>query len=436
MVARESIAVRVATLILVVLVFGPIGCKKPKENPSGESSGNNAAPSTQPTPSNPPPSQSGPLPNGSVAPIDWLSRFAGGPATFWIWGDASEKPYFLRTSFAAKGINAAKLKAAADDHLILTLNGKQLAASDDWHDGVEVDVTNALLPERNELVVRVWNNHGPSGFLFKLVMVSETGEVKYIVSDDSWTAAEDQGDKGKAVSKVAKYGELPWGVEFNFAAAVRLNQPAVKPNTPTESTPKEKPPAEAKKTTPPPKTEDTKWITEAKREYLAALQDKERRMTTRAREVGALDRLRLEAAKAMAETVQEYVKDGGDIANLPRNMVDPALVLIPDFIAAHRRESVIRSPDYPELVRQGKVPLYYPADKRKALYAEFSKITGIKTEWSVVVPFSGLTASEMDLLGKGLPGLKEGGLGRLSKEQRLLLLKAGALEFVSKQLGY
>src|SRR4029079_14070045 len=58
------------------------------------------------------------------------------------------------------------------------------------------------------------NDGGPSGFVLKLVMANDKGEVKYLVSDTSWTASEKKGAKRVAAKRFAKYGDQPWGNVF------------------------------------------------------------------------------------------------------------------------------------------------------------------------------------------------------------------------------
>src|SRR5207248_5563122 len=90
---------------------------------------------------------------------------------------------------------------------------------DEWENGAEADVTKLLKAEGNEFVAEVWNDDGPSGFVLKLVMTTDKGETKYVVSDESWMAAEKKEGKGVAAKKIAKYGDQPWGNVFQTAVA-------------------------------------------------------------------------------------------------------------------------------------------------------------------------------------------------------------------------
>ncbi len=153
------------------------------------------------------------------AAVDAAKLFNAGPTPLWIWGADQNKDYTLRSeSFAAQGVKAAKVKVSADNHVVLFLNGTQVAASDEWQEGAEADVMKHLKAEGNELVAAVRNDSGPAGFVLKLAMTTEKGETKYIVSDETWRADENKGDKGVAVKKIAKYGAPPWGKVFDGAA--------------------------------------------------------------------------------------------------------------------------------------------------------------------------------------------------------------------------
>jgi putative heme-binding domain-containing protein len=164
-----------------------------------------------------------PKPETAVKQAGWEERFAAGPKPLWIWGNDPNTRYYLRKSFDGTGA-AARVKYTADNHMRLYLNGKEVGQCDEWQDGAEADVTKLLKEKGNELVAEVWNDGGPSGFALKLVIVPEKGEVKYLVSDETWTAAEKPDGKAVAVKKIAKYGDQPWGNVFQAA----ITQPGSK----------------------------------------------------------------------------------------------------------------------------------------------------------------------------------------------------------------
>lgn len=145
----------------------------------------------------------------------WEARFSKGPAPLWIWGADPDKAYFLKKTFDGKAATA-KVKFTADNHVKLTLNGTLVGSCDEWQDGAEADVTKLLKDKGNELVAEVANAGGPSGFVLKLVLADDRA-TRYVVSDESWTAAEKKDGKEIAVKKVAKYGDQPWGNVFQTA---------------------------------------------------------------------------------------------------------------------------------------------------------------------------------------------------------------------------
>src|SRR5262249_7120583 len=133
---------------------------------------------------------------GAAGQEGWAERFGGGPNPLWIWGADKAPRYFLRKSFDGTA-TAAKVKYTADNHVKLFLNGKEVGQCDEWQDGAEADVTKLLKPEGNELLAEVWNDDGPSGFVLKLALVTDKGQTKYVVSDDTGTSSEKEGEKGE-----------------------------------------------------------------------------------------------------------------------------------------------------------------------------------------------------------------------------------------------
>jgi len=155
--------------------------------------------------------------------VDSEKAFAGGPTPAWIWGADANKNYSLRKEFTAdEAVKSARLKVSGDNHVKLFLNGKEVAASDEWAEPAEADVTKLIKKGKNELVAEVRNDGGIAGCVFKLVLIPEKGEPVYVVSDDIWTAAEKKADAGVKAKIVAKYGDAPWGKVFD-AAAVQPN---------------------------------------------------------------------------------------------------------------------------------------------------------------------------------------------------------------------
>jgi putative heme-binding domain-containing protein len=146
-------------------------------------------------------------------------KLAGGPTPLWIWGDDINKKYALRKEFAG-GSTAARLKATCDNRMVVSINGQVVARSDEWQAPVEVDVQKYLKADNNVLVSEVINDGGAAGFVLKLAMTMPNGDVKYVVTDESWQAADKKdAEKWVAVKKIAKLGDAPWGEVFTKAAA-------------------------------------------------------------------------------------------------------------------------------------------------------------------------------------------------------------------------
>ena len=153
-----------------------------------------------------------------VVEAGWPAKFDAGPVPSWIWGASVDENYNLTKQFDAGSVTIAKLKVSADNHVILYLNGKQIAASDEWAEPAEADVTK-LLKDKNELVAEGRNDGGPAGLVFKLAMFDQaTKKTTYIVSDTTWTASLKKNGKGVPAKAVAKYGDAPWGNVFDTSS--------------------------------------------------------------------------------------------------------------------------------------------------------------------------------------------------------------------------
>ncbi len=207
-------------------------------------------------------------------------------------------------------------------------------------------------------------------------------------------------------------------------STVAVASPPPKATIPTTSAGPSKPNVK-----PPTKTDDRKWVAEARVEYLNALEEKERRMSAAQRRLGLMNRAEIETGKEAVKLVQANGLDRS-----PEAVIRSAEAVAPETIAALRRERVVNSPEYTELVRNGAYPLFHPTAKREELYTEFAAAVGEKAKWSVALRFAALTAKEMDELIEGVRRLKDGGLGKLTKPQRLLLLKAGGLDYFAAQI--
>ncbi|MBL8800122.1 MAG: heme-binding protein, partial [Planctomycetia bacterium] len=146
-----------------------------------------------------------------TAPSGEKDLFAQGPTPLWVWGADSKQRYVLRKEFAG-GSSAAKLKATCDNQMTLYINGQQVAASGEWQSPVEVDIQKHLKSDKNVLLAEVTNTDGVAGFVLKLVQTMPDGAQRYVVSDETWQAADKKdAEKWVAVAKVGKLGDAPWG---------------------------------------------------------------------------------------------------------------------------------------------------------------------------------------------------------------------------------
>jgi putative heme-binding domain-containing protein len=148
--------------------------------------------------------------------------FQRGPTPFWIWGADDNRRYLLRKEFEG-GATTARLKAACDNRMKLSLNGREIARGETWQTPVEVDVRKFLKPGKNVLQAEVVNEDGPAGFVLKLVLAKAGEKTRYVVSDESWQATEAKKNAQPAPArKIAKLGDEPWKDVFSAPAQVGL----------------------------------------------------------------------------------------------------------------------------------------------------------------------------------------------------------------------
>ncbi|WP_422927171.1 c-type cytochrome [Singulisphaera sp. PoT] len=154
-----------------------------------------------------------PLPAGVPNPA--LEPLKQGPAPQWIWGKDISRRYFLRTNFDG-GTKSAAIRAAADDKFTIFLNGRRVASGTAWNTPVDVDITREVRNGKNELIVEVENMAGsPAGLALKLALTGADGKTRYVVSDDSWRAAEARRSRDwAAVQTFGAMGVAPWNDVF------------------------------------------------------------------------------------------------------------------------------------------------------------------------------------------------------------------------------
>ncbi|HZW10348.1 MAG TPA: hypothetical protein VFF69_10635, partial [Phycisphaerales bacterium] len=152
---------------------------------------------------------------------------AAGQDAEWIWvaGEptAGQRAHLVRL-FEVKGQAArARLVATCDNHMVVSINGREVARSDSWESPVAAEVADALRPGRNVVAVEGWNDGGAAGMALRLEITYEDGGKQRVVSSGEWRAAEEApegwerpGFQVRGWGRAASLGStadasLPWG---------------------------------------------------------------------------------------------------------------------------------------------------------------------------------------------------------------------------------
>jgi putative heme-binding domain-containing protein len=133
----------------------------------------------------------------SVSP----SLFKDGPAPKWIWGADEEKSYVIRTTFQGTG-KSAWLRATCDNAMTIYVNGKKVAASDNFNRPETLDIKSRLKNGENVIEAEVVNSGGPAGFVAKLAIIGTDGTVRYLVTDESWKVADSRTSTETALPRI------------------------------------------------------------------------------------------------------------------------------------------------------------------------------------------------------------------------------------------
>ena len=154
----------------------------------------------------------------TVAVAKPKSKFdvAAGPEALWIWNQgAAAQACFIRKEFKVADVKSATMIATCDNGMVVRVNGKKVATSNEWSQPVTVSVGSALKDGLNEISVDANNEGGTGGFVLKLEMVHGGGGKSYVVTDSSWTIAKDNEFKNLYdVKPIGKMGVGPWGNVF------------------------------------------------------------------------------------------------------------------------------------------------------------------------------------------------------------------------------
>jgi putative heme-binding domain-containing protein len=145
-----------------------------------------------------------------------------GPKPLWIWGTNADERYVIRTRFVIGELSAAWLAASCDNSMSIELNGQRIGESDAWEEGLVVDLRPSLRPGENELRFHVANHGGIAGLVAKLALIDPQGKITTLESGVDWQVApRTQLDAFQPATKIATYGDGPWG---NVLSAERASQ--------------------------------------------------------------------------------------------------------------------------------------------------------------------------------------------------------------------
>ena len=114
----------------------------------------------------------------TVAVAKPKSKFdvAAGPEALWIWNQgAAAQACFIRKEFKVADVKSATMIATCDNGMVVRVNGKKVATSNEWSQPVTVSVGSALKDGLNEISVDANNEGGTGGFVLKLEMVHGGG---------------------------------------------------------------------------------------------------------------------------------------------------------------------------------------------------------------------------------------------------------------------
>ena len=141
---------------------------------------------------------------------------SAGPAANWIWNQgAAAQSCFIRKQFKVADVTSATMIATCDNGMVVSVNGKKVASSQEWSQPVTVDIHGAIKEGLNEITVAANNEGGTGGFVLKLEVTHGGGGKSYIVTDSSWTIAKDKEFKDlHEVKVIGKMGVGPWSNVF------------------------------------------------------------------------------------------------------------------------------------------------------------------------------------------------------------------------------
>lgn len=227
---QTELALTLAPNDSVLLVFQPAKRLLPLRREPGENTASQVITLLRdPVPDEPQPKpQTKPTPAQALEGCAWIwyPESEGNPAA-----DAPPGARYFRKQIHVPSqhkIKKASFVGTADNSLILHINGKQAARSDDsgegWRQPVAVDVTAHVQTGANQLAVAAVNatdKSSPAGALGRLIVEFEQDEPFTVALDGTWkastrpetgwTIADFDDAAWVAAREIARFGDSPWG---------------------------------------------------------------------------------------------------------------------------------------------------------------------------------------------------------------------------------
>jgi hypothetical protein len=174
-----------------------------------------------------PASASEPLAANPVSPLSVTAK--------WIWHAGPViRETELRKSFKLTTKPAtAKMMATCDNAFTMKVNGKEVAASQEWTRPVYRDVTRFLAQGENVIDVDAEMFGGAAGFICQIILMDGDKQV-VIATDKSWEARKPD-ETWSAAAEIHAHGAGPWGALLDVSAAVKADSSGNLPPRPVRA---------------------------------------------------------------------------------------------------------------------------------------------------------------------------------------------------------
>ena len=131
----------------------------------------------------------------------------------WIWAPGAkvaDAAVFTKRVRLATDIKGARLVISADNKARVLLDGREIAATNDWTEPVTVEL-GAMSAGVRELVVEARNEGGPAGICAQLDWTAADGTRMRAVTDPSWQASGAFTGAPVPSAVIGALGDAPWG---------------------------------------------------------------------------------------------------------------------------------------------------------------------------------------------------------------------------------